>query len=86
MTFQEQMILLRAGEAPLPLLSGQATAQALRLRGDGLTYTSISRVMATYHGWRLTGDAWRIRCRSAGAPGKHHANGSLRVAPTKRAS
>jgi hypothetical protein len=56
----------------LPLLSGQATAQALRLRTLGLSYTSIARVMDTYHGWRMSEAGWRKRCRDAGAVPKHH--------------
>jgi hypothetical protein len=78
MTFQDQLNLLRAGDVPIPLMSGQATAQAVRLRATGLSYGSISMVMATYHGWRLSGAAWHKRCREAGSPPKHYADGSLR--------
>ena len=84
MTFQEQINLLRAGEVPMPLLTGQATAQAVRLRQSGLSYTSIAVVMATYHGWRLSGAGWRVRCRAAGVPGKPLSNGTMRLPPQRK--
>lgn len=85
MTFQEQINLLRAGGVPMPLTSGQATAQAVRLRSKGIPYTSIAVVMAAYHGYWITAAAWQRRCRDAGSAPKHNSTGP-RVPPRKRAS
>lgn len=81
MTFQEQLNLMRAGGVPLPLMPGQATAQAVRLRAEGMPYTSIAIVMGTYHGTRLTSQGWYRRCRENGSPPKLN-----QLPPQRRAS
>lgn len=86
MNFQDQINLLRAGEPPLPLMQGQATAQALRLRSQGLSYNTVAAVMATYHGYRLTGYAWRARCRRAGESPTPLLDGTARPAPRRKAA
>jgi hypothetical protein len=83
---QQSLALMRAHQAPLPLLNGQATAQAMRLRQRGLTYQTIAVVMGTYHGVYKSETAWRSALRSKGAPPRHHNNGSLRVPPQPRRS
>lgn len=60
--------MLRHGQPPIPLLNGQANAQALRLHAAGCTYGEISKIMGTYHGVWLGYDGWRNRLRRAGAP------------------
>lgn len=80
----QSLALMRAHQAPLPLLGGQAVAQAMRLRRRGLTYGSIAIVMGTYHGVYKSEDTWRQALRSRGVPAKHHPNGSLRVPPQMR--
>lgn len=83
MTFQEQLERLRGEGTPLPLLPGQAVAQAVRLRARGMTYPGIAAVMEMYHGAVANPGTWRERCRNAGAAPKHHTNG-LRLPPARR--
>lgn len=40
----------------------------LRLRAKGMPYPWISVVLAEYHGYRLSPDNVRHRCRTLGAP------------------
>jgi hypothetical protein len=68
----EKLQGLRNGRpAPLPLLDGQATAQAVRLRSRGMSYTDIAITMATYHHVFISPAGWRSRCRQAGEPPRY---------------
>jgi hypothetical protein len=64
----DRLEALRHGQALLPLTKGQAIAQAVRLRRDGMTYHDIAVAMRTYHGTAATAAAWRYRCRARGVP------------------
>jgi hypothetical protein len=76
---REKLEALRNGRAPLPLpLGGQQTAQAMRLRSHGMSYTQIAKVMAVYHGAHRSPAAWQKRCRAAGAaPDYRHRTGGF---------
>lgn len=81
---QDHLARLRAGEPVLPLLPGQALAQAKRLRAAGLTYQDIAKVMDIYHGHRKHWNVWRERLRRQGVPPKHYANGVRRIPPHRK--
>lgn len=84
MTLQEKLDVLRHQNVPLPLVGIPEITQALRLRKAGLTYDGIAKTMQVYHGSTRSGDAWRAALRDAGAPPKHHLNGTRRVPPQVR--
>jgi hypothetical protein len=63
---------LRDGLPAVPLTSGQADAQALRLREAGLSYGAIARVMRSYHGVGMNENTWRHRLRRLGVEPKPH--------------
>jgi hypothetical protein len=75
---QEHLNLLRAGEPVLPLTKEQAARQAVRLREQGLPYSSIAAVMRVYHGHDRSEATWRHACRKRGIPGRHYLNGNER--------
>jgi hypothetical protein len=83
---QDHLARMRAGTPVIPLLPGQAVAQATRLRLAGLTYRDIAKVMALYHGQHKAGEAWRRHIRAQGVPAKHYTNGNLRVPPHLKAA
>lgn len=81
---QASLNRIREGDDLVTLTDAQATAQAMRLRSQGLPYIWIAKVMGTYHGAWYSEAWWRGRCRAAGAPAKHYPNGTLRVPPQLR--
>jgi hypothetical protein len=44
-----------------------AIEQAIHLRSLGLSYPTIRKVMADYHGCHLTDWSWRYHCRKGGS-------------------
>lgn len=68
---------IRTGRPVVRLTRGQATAHALRLHADGLSYAAIASVMDRYHGHPLSSGAWACRLKNAGAPRRRQRGAGL---------